>query len=751
MATNAANQPFQMPAAPVAGFNQDQYNSFQGVRDAQGMAQPYINQGQNYLQQSAGPVTADDVNQYYNPMASNITAQMQNIYGQQQQTTTGQLTQAAGGVGADRIAVGQSNLANQQDLAAGQTYAGLYQQALQAAQQQKQRESSAGYGISQLGTVAQGAALQGSSALGAAGNQQQQLSQAQLNSPYQQQLAQIAFPYQQAQYLAGITGGLAPAMGGTTSGQGSSTAPSPSPWAQALGIGAGALGAYGASGGFDSSGKGSQTGYTGNTTDAFAGQPGATTSYVGGVSYPQFQARGGPARFAEGGAPDDMPFPGFSPMAPGNTPPETHGLSPIPQIQLQPGSGQFHNNLKLDPPKSSGGDNGFGEALGTVAKVIPFLLKRGGSVNPYDMGRGFADGGDSGESWDPPSEPYDDAAAPSFDDRFGAAGEMRAGSDVMSDPQAAKDALVARGQSHITPLPPPRPAMPVAAPSAPTEDPNDGDEPSIPSAAKPSGYPRSRGAVANADMNVDQYMMPRGKQPYPDALDRDWGQKAARSPWMALVKAGATMAQTRGPIGSVIGAGLGAGASQLEGERKELRSEQDVNQKAQTLYQQALTHLDQYQRKTPHEVATEAHQAALLARSRFAPTNYIGTDGQYHMGAFDPQSGQIIDPATRKPVDGGRLAGRNAGIETQNSISVQAATAAKNDSRYVSAVTSGDSAVALKVLNEYRTKAGLPPLGAAQGTVQQPGAPAPTDSDRQLGRSSPDMAQKFKARFGVDP
>jgi hypothetical protein len=50
------------------------------------------------------------------------------------------------------------------------------------------------------------------------GGMQQQLQQQQLNSPYQQQLAQAAFPYQQAQFNAGITGALAPALGGTTTG-----------------------------------------------------------------------------------------------------------------------------------------------------------------------------------------------------------------------------------------------------------------------------------------------------------------------------------------------------------------------------------------------------------------------------------------------------------------------------------------------------------------------------------------------------
>jgi hypothetical protein len=64
-------------------------------------------------------------------------------------------------------------------------------------------------------------------AAGRTGGLQQQLSRAQLNAPYQQQLAQAAFPYQQAQFNAGITGARAPGLGGTSYGQGSTTSPAP--------------------------------------------------------------------------------------------------------------------------------------------------------------------------------------------------------------------------------------------------------------------------------------------------------------------------------------------------------------------------------------------------------------------------------------------------------------------------------------------------------------------------------------------
>ena len=115
----AAGLPFQMPAAPVAPFTPFQNIGFGETLGAQGMAQPYFGAAANYLQGSAAPVTGQDVSQYYNPMANQVTAQLQNIFGNQMRTLTGNATQQAGGVGADRIGVAQANLANQQPDPAG--------------------------------------------------------------------------------------------------------------------------------------------------------------------------------------------------------------------------------------------------------------------------------------------------------------------------------------------------------------------------------------------------------------------------------------------------------------------------------------------------------------------------------------------------------------------------------------------------------------------------------------------------------
>src|SRR5258705_265079 len=103
-AQQAAQLPFNIPQAPVAGFSQDQQTAFGNINSAQGMAQPYINQAQQYF-------SPQGAQQFLNPYAANVMAGMKDVFGQQASQNTGQLTQAAGGVGADRIAVGQSELA----------------------------------------------------------------------------------------------------------------------------------------------------------------------------------------------------------------------------------------------------------------------------------------------------------------------------------------------------------------------------------------------------------------------------------------------------------------------------------------------------------------------------------------------------------------------------------------------------------------------------------------------------------------
>ena len=146
--------PGNVPLQGIAPLNSGQNQSIEGIQQTGGafgenlpfLGAAYLQSGADRMADAGNPLTGEEVAGFYNPMADNVTAQMMNIFGQQNLNNRMGMTAKTGGVGADRAAVGQALLANQQGLAAGQTYAGLYQQALTAAQQQKAQQMGAGQG-----------------------------------------------------------------------------------------------------------------------------------------------------------------------------------------------------------------------------------------------------------------------------------------------------------------------------------------------------------------------------------------------------------------------------------------------------------------------------------------------------------------------------------------------------------------------------------------------------------------------------
>ena len=508
MAENAASQPFQTPAAPVAPFNPFQTQAFDQYKGIQGGTNPFFQNASADMTRGEAPVTGADTASYMNPFSQDALANLKKyIFDPQRVSTMGQATQAAGGVGADRLALTSQNLDKTQSDALNQAESGFYGQALSAAQEAKARALQSAQGWANLGVGQQGAKLQATGALAGAGAQQQAQSQAELMSPYEQTLARIAYPYQQSQFLAGITGGLSGALGGTTQGQGTQiTQPSqPSLFNQIAGLGMAGLGAYGAFGGFG----GGSGGYATSTPNS----PGASM-YIGNPIYAGF----GPT-YAEGG-----------------------------------------------------------------------------SVEPWDLGQGYAPGGDVQEYSPDEFNPIDAAAPPAMDfnsmygDRVASAGPFQPGS--------------MRSMSQPPPAPAPKPqgpwdATPVAWPQGV------GPPPRMMPSSQRTPLPLSPPSGINSDMKVSDFQQPRSQQPYPDALSRDSGQSATRSPWMALVEAGLRTAQSTKSGAAGLAEGLESGTKTLENQRKELRSEQQINQKADELYRHAKSELDKYTRKTPHQLATE--------------------------------------------------------------------------------------------------------------------------------------------------
>lgn len=620
MAQNAASTPFSLPNAPVAGLTPDQLQAFQQYRDIQGMAQPYYNQAQGYMQGSAAPITGQDVAQYYNPMADRVLANLHETQGQQMGDLTGRLTQTAGGVGASRIAVGQSELARQHNLAEGQTLSGLYDRALGAAQQQKQMMANAGYGIANLGTTAQGSALQGTGALNQSGNFQQGYNQAVLNSPYQNELARLAYPFQTAQFLAGITGGLSGAMGGTTSGTGTTTGPAPSIWSQLLGAGVAGAGMAGQMGLF--------------------GGGGSTPGSIGVGNYQMPTVGYNAYGYADGGSVDgnwmdDNPY--------------------IPRVDVR---SQANSGAKLDLAPKGGGKQSSGPGLMDIAKVAMMFINRGGrvkaeggAVDPGNPWASYADGGMTfddrfaGNNPSPDMFMVDNAAyggelpqgfgqagaPPAFANRF--AGDGSAPPMGFSSVRAEQPNEIDTADWPVGPnnMPDDTSAEPFrldadamngwrqsadVAAGRPIEGPGD-----IPPNAMPAqGGPPSAGPANMANPEVvstgEYYRGLDRNLPYPD-LDpkNDISRNYTKSPWQALIAAGAGMMAGTSPFAGVnIGKGLQEGLKTMEQQRSDLMKEEGVNQRARQLSLEAQKHLDQYTKMTPYQQAQIENQKLVNQR-----------------------------------------------------------------------------------------------------------------------------------------
>ena len=249
---SVASQPYQAYTGQmVAGLTPTQQTGISNINSAYGMAQPYIDQAATYAQQGAASISPTQIQSYLNPYNQSVIDATQNQFNLQnaeQQAALQGNTIAQGALGGNRAGVAEAQLAGQQQTAQSPIIANLnaqnYNQALAAAQADRAAQSQAAYTYGNLGTTAQNAALQGAQAQIGAGTLEQQTQQAQLDAAYQQYLQQLAFPYQQVQFLSSLGIPALTAMGGSQSGSSTTTQPGASPWSQAIGLGISALGAF---------------------------------------------------------------------------------------------------------------------------------------------------------------------------------------------------------------------------------------------------------------------------------------------------------------------------------------------------------------------------------------------------------------------------------------------------------------------------------------------------------------------------
>lgn len=278
MANNAASAPLQQyQGQQVANFTPQQLQAFQTVQNSQGSYQPYLNTASQDIQGSTAPLWSNvqqfnpsTMSQYESPYTQQVVgateAQLNNQNAQQQNQVVGNAV-SSGAWGGDRSAVAQAQTAGQQALAEAPTIAGLentgYSQALGEFNQQQQAQlganeanaylgSQAGFGNMQLAQQATNLPLTQANAEYGMGSAQQQLSQEQLNIPYEQFLQQQAYPFQTAQFYSNIAEGIGPGMGSSSTG--SETVPGASTASQIggglLGLGGLTISAAGNAGGF---------------------------------------------------------------------------------------------------------------------------------------------------------------------------------------------------------------------------------------------------------------------------------------------------------------------------------------------------------------------------------------------------------------------------------------------------------------------------------------------------------------------
>jgi len=377
----------------VAPVNAQQYGGIGNINRYAESAQPAIGTAEGLALSGATPISAGDIQNYYNPWQSSVVgaseAQFANTNAQQQQQVLGNAAMQ-GALGGDRVGVAQANLAGQQQLSEAPVIAGLesqgFNQAAQLALAAKQQQAQGAYSLGNLGVAGQQAALSGASAQTQAGTLEQQTQQQLDAARYNEFLMSRAFPYQQMQWLAGLDTGVGSQMGGTSS----TTGPPPSLLASLLGLGTAGVGAAGQAGMFKpSAARGGRIGF------AAGGDTGVGAPLFGGVGYmPDITITKG------AGAPKP-------PEAFKATPPPGGDKSPFqPWMFKGPGSTDANAGISPDPTTGSyAPEAGFGE--GPIyrdggAIRLPHGFDAGGPVTSAGFGtgsflprwRGYDEGGE---------------------------------------------------------------------------------------------------------------------------------------------------------------------------------------------------------------------------------------------------------------------------------------------------------------------------------------------------------------------
>lgn len=277
----------QVPQYSVAGLNQDQIDAFQRTRQGLGGFAPFLQQAQGTLQSGVGAalagtpyfaqgaqqlgqgaqmfgqgatgITGQDISQYFNPYQAAVTDEIKR-QGDIMKTQAASKAQQAGAFGGSRLGVVEAGIDEGTLRQIGQAQQSGFNQALAAAQADKQRQLYGGQGIgaigSRFGQLGQGlgtlgagqaglgldfqrANLTDTSSLLGIGGLQQQISQAGLDAARKTAEQQEMEPFTRLGFASDILTGQPSSYSSITYGD---QAPPVNPLSQIAGLGIGALG-----------------------------------------------------------------------------------------------------------------------------------------------------------------------------------------------------------------------------------------------------------------------------------------------------------------------------------------------------------------------------------------------------------------------------------------------------------------------------------------------------------------------------
>jgi len=238
IARQVAQQPINLPdiqVAPLSGLEQ------QGITAAgtTGVGAGTVGQGIQQILGAAGPIGAQQINQYLNPYQQYVTGEIAR-QGQMMQNQLAAQAVGSGAFGGGREGVQQAELQGRTLEAMGRAQQAGFGTALGAAQRQQQVGLAAGQQLGQMGLGQQQMAQADINQLMAAGGLQRQLAQSALDAQRQTTLQQQYEPYQRAEFLANLYAAGPKTQSGVTMG----TTPGTSPLAQSVGTGLAAFSAF---------------------------------------------------------------------------------------------------------------------------------------------------------------------------------------------------------------------------------------------------------------------------------------------------------------------------------------------------------------------------------------------------------------------------------------------------------------------------------------------------------------------------